>query len=75
MGTFSLSAIRAVAQTVLPETSRRQSGGAQAYPRTGDSRVVWLLARLGRFPKFLTETVTDLQDRGIGEVKASNQHQ
>src|SRR6478735_3369718 len=36
------------------------------YLREGDSLVVWRLDRLGRSLKHLIETITSLNDRGIG---------
>ncbi len=39
---------------------------AKAYVREGDSHVVWRLDRLGRSLKHLIETVTVLDERGVG---------
>lgn len=39
---------------------------AQAYVREGDTLVVWRLDRLGRSLKDLIETVTVLEERGVG---------
>jgi DNA invertase Pin-like site-specific DNA recombinase len=49
------------AQTVRPGLEN-----ALNYLRTGDTLVVWRLDRLGRSLKHLIETVTQLQERGIG---------
>ena len=38
---------------------------ALAYARPGDTLVVWRLDRLGRSLRQLTETVTDLEQRGV----------
>ncbi len=40
--------------------------GAKAYVRKGDTFVVWRLDRLGRSLKHLIETVTALEERGVG---------
>src|SRR3712207_2635443 len=47
-------------------TERKGFDAALAYVRPGDTLVVWRLDRLGRSLKHLIETVTMLQDRGIG---------
>ena len=39
---------------------------ALSHLRQGDTLVVWRLDRLGRSLRHLIDTVTDLQDRGIG---------
>src|SRR3712207_2275688 len=39
---------------------------ALAYARPGDTLVVWRLDRLGRSLRQLIETVTDLEQRGVG---------
>src|SRR3712207_6335019 len=39
---------------------------ALAYTRPGDTLVVWRLDRLGRSLRHLIETVTDLEQRGVG---------
>src|SRR4051812_3645060 len=39
---------------------------ALSHLRTGDTLVVWRLDRLGRSLRHLIDTVTDLQERGIG---------
>src|SRR5215211_5017047 len=39
---------------------------ALAYVRPGDTLVVWRLDRLGRSLRHLIETVTDLEQRGVG---------
>ena len=40
--------------------------GVLAYPRPGDTLVVWRLDRLGRSLRYLAEAVADLARRGIG---------
>jgi DNA invertase Pin-like site-specific DNA recombinase len=47
-------------------TERRGLDEALGYLRPGDTLVVWRLDRLGRSLKHLIETVTLLQERGIG---------
>jgi DNA invertase Pin-like site-specific DNA recombinase len=63
-------------QTGCEEIYQDQVGGAKAersglqdalaYLRQGDTLVVWRLDRLGRSLKHLIETVTMLEERGIG---------
>src|SRR5918998_484036 len=49
-------------------TKARRPGLEQAlsHLRAGDTLVVWRLDRLGRSLRHLIDTVTDLQERGIG---------
>ena len=49
-------------------TKARRPGLEQAFShlRSGDTLVVWRLDRLGRSLRHLIDTVTDLQDKGIG---------
>lgn len=49
-------------------TKARRPGLEQAlsHLRSGDTLVVWRLDRLGRSLRHLIDTVTDLQDKGIG---------
>src|ERR687885_2778915 len=49
-------------------TKARRAGLEQAlsHLREGDTLVVWRLDRLGRSLRHLIDTVTDLQERGIG---------
>lgn len=47
-------------------TERKGLDEALEYLRAGDSFVVWRLDRLGRSLKHLIETVTELQEKGIG---------
>ena len=49
-------------------TKSRRPGLEQAlsHLRSGDTLVVWRLDRLGRSLRHLIDTVTDLQERGIG---------
>src|SRR5919199_2185370 len=49
-------------------TKARRPGLEQAlsHLRQGDTLVVWRLDRLGRSLRHLIDTVTELQDRGIG---------
>ncbi len=47
-------------------TERKGLDEALEYLRAGDSLVVWRLDRLGRSLKHLIETVTELQEKGIG---------
>src|SRR5918912_1558549 len=49
-------------------TKAKRPGLEQAlsHLRAGDTLVVWRLDRLGRSLKHLIDTVTDLQERGIG---------
>jgi len=49
-------------------TKARRPGLEQAlsHLRPGDTLVVWRLDRLGRSLRHLIDTVTDLQDKGIG---------
>src|SRR5918912_4272069 len=46
--------------------SRPGLSEALAFARPGDTLVVWRLDRLGRSLRHLLETVTDLEQRGIG---------
>jgi DNA invertase Pin-like site-specific DNA recombinase len=47
-------------------TDRPQLAAALDFARTGDTVLVWRLDRLGRSLKHLVETVTSLDERGIG---------
>src|SRR5919202_3697293 len=49
-------------------TKARRPGLEQAlsHLRAGDTLVVWRLDRLGRSLRHLIDTVTDLQEKGIG---------
>jgi len=49
-------------------TKARRPGLEQAFShlRSGDTLVVWRLDRLGRSLRHLIDTVTELQDKGIG---------
>jgi DNA invertase Pin-like site-specific DNA recombinase len=49
-------------------TKARRPGLEQAlsHLRSGDTLVVWRLDRLGRSLRHLIDTVTDLQERGVG---------
>ena len=49
-------------------TKARRPGLEQAFShlRSGDTFVVWRLDRLGRSLRHLIDTVTELQDKGIG---------
>lgn len=47
-------------------TDRLQLAAALDFARPGDTMVVWRLDRLGRSLKHLMETVTLLEERGIG---------
>ena len=49
-------------------TKARRPGLEEAlsHLRAGDTLVVWRLDRLGRSLRHLIDTVTDLQERGIG---------
>ena len=48
------------------KASRPGLDAAISFLRTGDTLVVWRLDRLGRSLPHLLETVTGLQDRGVG---------
>lgn len=48
------------------KTDRPQLVAALDYLREGDTLVVWRLDRLGRSLRHLIETVSDLDDRGVG---------
>jgi len=48
------------------QTTRPGLDKALNYLRPGDTLVVWRLDRLGRSLKHLIETITQLQERGIG---------
>ena len=48
------------------KTERLGLDDALNYVRTGDTLVVWRLDRLGRSLKHLIETITTLNNRGIG---------
>ena len=48
------------------KTERVGLQDAMSHLREGDTLVVWRLDRLGRSLKHLIETITDLQERGIG---------
>jgi DNA invertase Pin-like site-specific DNA recombinase len=50
---------------------RPELAKAMDYLREGDSLVVWRLDRLGRSLRHLLDTVTNLNDRGIGLVSLS----
>jgi DNA invertase Pin-like site-specific DNA recombinase len=54
-------------------TERKGLDEALAYLRDGDTLVVWRLDRLGRSLKHLIETVTTLQEKGIG-LKSLTEH-
>lgn len=53
-------------------TDRPELAAALDYLRPGDSLVVWRLDRLGRSLKHLIDTVTDLEERGIGFCSISD---
>lgn len=48
------------------KTERPGLREAKSYVREGDTLVVWRLDRLGRSLKHLIETVTLLEERGVG---------
>ena len=48
------------------KTERKGLEDALSYVREGDILVVWRLDRLGRSLKHLIETITELNNRGIG---------
>src|SRR5215211_7817032 len=48
------------------KTERKGLTEALSHLRSGDILVVWRLDRLGRSLRHLIETVTELQERGIG---------
>src|SRR3954454_22051933 len=63
----SAGCIKIYTDTVSGSTTERKGlEEALGYLRTGDTLVVWRLDRLGRSLKHLIETVTLLQERGIG---------
>jgi DNA invertase Pin-like site-specific DNA recombinase len=51
-------------------TEREGLDEALAYVREGDTLVVWKLDRLGRSLKHLIETITNLNNRKIGFIRA-----
>jgi DNA invertase Pin-like site-specific DNA recombinase len=53
---------------IVSGTKARRPGLEQAlsHLRTGDTLVVWRLDRLGRSLRHLIDTVTDLQEKGVG---------
>ena len=53
-------------QTSGAKANRPGLQEAEAYVREGDTLVVWRLDRLGRSLKHLIETVTALEERGVG---------